>query len=339
MANLPEELIANIISHVLGQQTDGLAAYWHDNGECHRPSLARYAAVSRSWQARIEPRTFAYITLTPARVASPLAVQALSPIRVQHFVRTVKAVVLLPPYAEDARTRREDSEEKLANDRAFTDFIRNIFALLSSPLPAVEQPLGNPGGDNAGDARQQEQQGFGLPAYRPKIKFCMTAGCVSDKEDLAGRRYRKNVKAISTGDIFEARYESSYLDLSPAAGRTVRDEAEALPQLLCISDFYVQATQAPGRRLFAPRALCLLASRMPGLNGITWDLCDNEKRDLALRKGLRAGKLIIFISSVPCNPQQLANYCPFSQVTNRGNRLCRISGHAPVLIAEFLSPV
>lgn len=300
MANLPEELIASIISYVLGQQTDGLAGYWHGSGECHPPSLARYAAVSRSWQARIEARTFAYITLTPARAASPLAAQALSPIRVHYFVRTVKIGVLLPPYGEDARTRPEDDEEKLANDRFFTHFVRKVFVLLSSPLPVVGQPTSNPGGDDRGNARQQEQQGpgFAPPAYRPKIKLCMIAGCVSDTEDLDGRRYRKRVNAISTGDIFEARYESSYLDLNLAA--------EALPQLLCISDFYVQATQAPGRRLFAPRALCLLASRMPRLHSVTWDLCDNEKRDPALRKGLRAGKLMIFLSSVPCNPQHVA---------------------------------
>lgn len=297
MVNLPEEIIANIISHLSEQHTDGSDD--QDNRGSHSRSLAQYAAVSRSWQARIEAKTFAHIILNPARVASPLAAQALSPSRVYRFVRSIKVNVLLPPYSEDARTRREDGDEKLANDRAFTDVVRKVFALLSSPFPAVEQPTGNLGGDDA--------------AYHPKIKLSMAARCVSDTEDLEGRRYRQRVSARSTGDILEARYESSYLDLSPAAGKTVRDEVEALPELLCVSKFDVQATQAPGRRLFAPQVLCLIASRMPGLRSVNWELCDNEKRDLALRKSLRSGKLITFVayvpsSSFPAHPFMNLNY-------------------------------
>lgn len=291
MVKLPEEITANIISHLSEQLNDG-----GDNqgsGGSHSRSLAQYAVVSRSWQARIEAKTFAHIQLTPARVASPLAAQALSPSRVHRFVRSVKVEVLLPPYSEGARMRREDDDEKLANNRAFTDVIRKVFGLLASPFPAVEQPVVNLGGN---DATETRQQGLSPTAYHPKIKLSMSARCVSDTEDLEGRRYRVNT--ISTGDIFEARYESSYLDLSPAAGKTARDEVEALPELLCISEFDVQATQFPGHRLFAPRVLCLAASRMPGLRSVNWELCDNEKRDLALRKSLRAGKMKVFISCV-----------------------------------------
>ncbi|KAK7738293.1 hypothetical protein SLS63_002628 [Diaporthe eres] len=234
MVKLPEEITANVISHLSEQQTDGSDD--QGSGDSHSRSLAH---------------------------------------RVHRFVRSVKVDVLLPPYSEDARTRREDGEEKLANDRAFRDVIRKVFALLSSPFPAAHK------------AQQQEQQlepGVSPTAWSPKIKLSLTGLCVSDTEDLEERRYRQRVNAISTGDIFEARYESSYLDFSPAAGKTVRDEAEALPELLCVSELDVQATQAPGRRHFAPRVLCLVASRMPGLRSVNWELCDNEKRDVALRK-------------------------------------------------------
>lgn len=286
MVKLPEEITANIISHLMEQRTDGR----DDQGSLNSQplSLTQYAVVSRSWQARVEAKTFAHIQLTPARVASSLAAHALSPSRVHRFVRSVKIEVLLPSYSEDARTRREDDEEKLANNRAFTDVIRKVFGLLSSPFPAVEQPMVNPGGN---DATETWQQCLSSTTYRPKIKLSMSARCVSDTEDLEGRRYRTTVNAISTGDIFEARYESSYLDLSPAAGKTVQDQVEALPELLCVSEFDVQATS---HRLFAPRVLCLVASRMPGLRSVNWELCDNEKRDLALRKRLRAGKMIVF---------------------------------------------
>ncbi|KAG6368241.1 hypothetical protein INS49_002442 [Diaporthe citri] len=146
--------------------------------------LTQYAAVSRSWQARIEAKTFAHITLTPARLASPLAAQALSPSRVHRFVRSVKVDVLLPPYGEDARTRREDGEERLTNDRVFTHVIRKVFSLLSSPSPGAQQPMGNLGGHDAGNAQQQEQQlgeGVRPAAYRAKIKLYMTALCTLRK--------------------------------------------------------------------------------------------------------------------------------------------------------------
>lgn len=350
MVKLPEEITANIISHLSEQQTDG-----RDNQgslDSQPLSLTQYAAVSRSWQERIEAKTFADITFTPARVASPLAAQALSPSRVHRFVRSVKVEVLLPPYSEDARTRREDDEEKLANDSVFTEIIRKVFGLLSSPFPAVEQPMVNLGGDDAANTRQQ---GVSPTVYRPKIKLSLSARCVSDTEDLEGRRYRKTVNAISTGDIFEARYESSYLDLSPEAGKTVRDEMEALPELLRVSEFDVQATQATGHRLFAPRVLCLVASRMPGLRSVEWELCDNEKRDLALRKGLRAGKMILFFSCVrfsylctvipqPCsNLHHLATLlvtCPgVKQGTNRESRVCGNSGNTTILATELLPPL
>lgn len=265
-----------------------------------------------------------------------------------HFVRSVKVDVLLPPYSEDARTRREDGEEKLTNDRAFTDVIRKVFALLSSHFPAAQQPMGNLGGDDASNAQQQErqsEQGVSPTAYRPKIKLSIAALCVSDTENLEERRYRQRVNAISTGDIFEARYESSYLDLSPAAGKTVRDEAEALPELLCVSELDVQATQAPGRWLFAPRMLSLVASRMPGLRSVNWELCDNEKRDVALRECLRSGERVVFFSYILfssflapsfMNLTPPSSICPnypqpINQGTDRENRLCGSSGIATTL--------
>lgn len=350
MVKLPEEITANIISHLSEQQTD--CSDDQGSGDSHSRSLAQYAAVSRSWQAHIEAKTFAHITLTPARLASPLAAQALSPTRVHRFVRSVKVDVLLPPYSEDARTRREDREEKLTNDRVFTDVIRKVFALLSSPFPAAQQTMGNLGDDDASNAQQLEQ-GVSPTAYRPKIKLSMTAVCVSDTEDLDQRRYGQRVNAISTGDIFEARYESSYLDLSPTAGKTVRDEAEGLPELLCVSEFDVQATQAPGRRLFAPRVLCLVASRMPCLRSVNWELCDNEKRDVALRKSLRAGKRIIVFSYVSFSSflaPSFMNLTPPSiiwpdypqliiQGTDKGNRLYGSSENATILTTEFLPPL
>lgn len=134
MIKLSEEIITHVISHLAEQRTD--CGDDQSSGESHSYSLLQNAAMSRSWQGRTKTRNFAHITLTPARVAAPLAAQALSPSRVHRFFRSVQLDVLLPSHSEDARTRHEDVGEKRANDMAFTDVIQNVVALLSSHFPA-----------------------------------------------------------------------------------------------------------------------------------------------------------------------------------------------------------
>jgi hypothetical protein len=120
----------------------------------------------------------------------------------------------------------------------------------------------------------------------------MFASSASDKEDMDRRIHLWSLYGRGDADIYEARWESSYLDLRAAAGKSVQDEAAALPELRCIREFVVGVTPTDGRlyssRSFVPRTLCLLASRMQGLESVDWNLSDNEKRDAALRKMLRA---------------------------------------------------
>lgn len=260
MDRLPQELTAIIISHL------------PDDKQTSPPrSLAPYATVSSKWQQPVEAMTFAHVTLTPARLASPLAAQALTAGRVRRFVRRVDVDVLLPPYGEEARGRRENDEEKDACNAMFTYVVRKVFALLSLP---AEDARGS--GDHSG-------------GYRPRIWLSMEAHCLSDQEDMKTRWDRQDSGLASTEDIFGERYEGSYLDLRPVAGNSVQEEAEALPDLPCISTFQVFAGPFCQCRYFAPRALCLIASRMSGLEVIHWNLCDNEKRDVHLRQDLRAG--------------------------------------------------
>ena len=268
MGRLPNEIMANIISCLAAEgSSDDYGEYIGDDNA--RVALAPYATVSRGWQQRVEATTFAHITLTPVRLASPLAAQALTPDRVRRFVRTILVDVLLPPYDVQARAQCEDEADRAINDGIFTDVVRRLFALLAG-----------------GQAGQQHRAGVAA-GYRSKIRRSLRARCVSDKEDLDKRLLR-----WPPADIFERRYDSSYLDLRPAAGKSVQDEVEALPELHCIQDFNTRAPSHYGHlyfasRHFAPRILCLMASRMPRLVSIDWGLYDNEKRDAALRKGLR----------------------------------------------------
>lgn len=280
MDYLPGEITANIISHIA---EDG-----RDN------SLLQYTTVSRRWQQNIEAKTFAHVTLTPARLASPFTAQALTPNRVRRFVRCIEARLLLPPYNKEARGRREDANERREADALFTSFIRQMFALLA-PSPGV--PSTEVCGEGDGRQGQQPQQPKGvntMTGYRPKIRLSLTARCASDTEDIMERQFATYRGA--SGDLFEARYESSYVDLLPAAGRSVQDEAEALPELACVSEVHAQGFSGPRSRAFAPRALCLIASRMSGLKAVDWGLCDKEKRDIALRTTLRTGRTNITIS-------------------------------------------
>lgn len=274
MAYLPAELIDHIISYLVAEGHHQDADYsqsmfdiLHWDIYNNRPALAPYAAVSRAWQQRVEATTFAHIMLTPVRLATPLAAQALTPERVRRFVRSIRIDLVLPPYGEDARGRREDEAERAMNDAVFTDVVRKVFGLLA-PAPA---------GMDAG--------------CRPWIRLILSARCLTDTDDLEARNFRRCVDGPTPADIREARYDSSYLDLRPMAGNSVQDEVEALPELHCIQKFQVWAGRSEmsrsASRYFTPRSICLMASRMPRLEEVDWNLCDNEKRDVALRKSLR----------------------------------------------------
>ena len=216
MGHLPAEIIAIIISYLVAEGRS------HDSGDNSDNSdsltLAPYATVSRAWQQRVEATTFVHITLTPARLASPLAAQALTPDCVRRLVRSIHIDLLLPPYEEQARGRREDEADRAMNGGVFTDVVKRLFGLLAAAT------AGGQGG-------QQQQQRAGVDVYRPKIRLSMKARCVSDTEGLEARDYRWSVSRSTHTDIFEARYESSYLDLRPTARMSVQDEAEALPEL------------------------------------------------------------------------------------------------------------
>ena len=274
MAYLPAELIDHIISYLVAEGHHQDADYsqsmfhiLHWDIYNNRLALAPYAAVSRAWQQRVEATTFAHIMLTPARLAAPLAAQALTPERVRRFVRSIRIDLVLPPYGEDAWARREDEAERARNDAVFTDVVRKVFGLLAPAASGIDT------------------------GYRPRMHLILSARCISDTDDLEARNYRWRVCEHTPADIREARYDSSYLDLRPPAGSSVQDEAEALPELHCVQAFKVLAGRSQMNhktsRCFTPRSICLMASRMPRLEEVDWTLCDNEKRDVALRKSLR----------------------------------------------------
>lgn len=234
MDRLPFEVMAEIVAHLA--VADGPRPKPRFNYVPPLPLVlvASYATISRRWQAAVEARTFAELTLTPERIASPVADQALTPNRFRRLVRFVHAKVVLPQHGEAAWLRPENEEEQAANDVVFTDFCRKLFALLSS---ASGSPL----------QQARVEPATGTDHDRPWINLSLEAVCPSDTDTLTSWR----------------RFRGSYLDLRPLTpGKTLQDEAGTLAELHSITTFRVW----PGLpmmahlRQFAPRAACLLAS-------------------------------------------------------------------------------
>ncbi len=258
MGHLPAELIDHIISYLVAERRgrdDGRIA---NTGCCG--TLAQYATVSLAWQQRVEIATFGRIILTPARLASPLVAQALTPDRLRRFVRVIDIDVLLPPYAVEARGQRETEAERAINDYFFTDTVTKVFALLAAATTDTHD--------------------------RPHIRLILCARCLTDAEGLETGEQRWPGYG-DPDDISSFRHERSYLSLRPTVSyrwkSVIQDDAEFLPKLPCVQEFGVRTS-----RHIDPRTLCLLASRMPALETVHWHISDHEKRDVAVRKRLRA---------------------------------------------------
>lgn len=265
MNRLPDEIIGMIISYLPDPPPETPSK---------RPpppslKLAPYAIISSQWQHPVEALTFRHIVLTPARLVSPLSAQALKPSRLCRLVRSVHVDLLLRPYDVAAEGRRENEMEKDMSNGMFTHAMRRLFFLLSPP--GTDAWAGRSGG------------------YHPRIHLSMAAPFISEPDEINAMRRLVEIHDAPSERVFGGRYEGSYLDLRPPEGRSVQDLMDALPELPWLSRFEVEASPRTGYRYFAPRALCLMASKMPGLNRIHWELCDNEKMDAELRKKLRAG--------------------------------------------------
>lgn len=181
-----------ILSPTSEQQTDG----GDDQGsrDSHTRNLKQYAAVSRSWQAHIEANTFAHITLTPARVASPICGAS---------IESQPGAPFRPPGQGIARMLGRGARMMRRSTRT-TGCLRS---LSGRPLPCFHRILLRCNSLLAASAMMFRQYsaagraaraGISPPICRPKIKFSMTARCVSDMGDLEERRYGQRVNTLLT---------------------------------------------------------------------------------------------------------------------------------------------
>ncbi|KAK6193023.1 Nucleoporin nup84 [Pestalotiopsis sp. IQ-011] len=168
----------------------------------------------------------------------------------------MELAVVLDEYDDEARIRRETAEDVARNNAVFTRAICDLFSLLA--------PLGHP-------SIPTRPMSLGLRAYSP-----------SDWWRRGDPSFARNMRRFrTTEDLFDARYQHSFLELSETSGTA----------LDFITEFHIPTPFAPDKALhyrhISPSACCRISSKLTGLESIDWVLLDDEKMDLALRTRLR----------------------------------------------------
>jgi hypothetical protein len=221
--------------------------------------------VLRVWQAEVEQQTFRRLYLTPDRILYILAEEGLlSPARVS-YIRSIHLDVLLASYDDAVRQRVESDEDKCRNNETFSIAVCRMFRLLSR---LHENPR-----ESLSGARKAGQ-----------LILILTAQLPSDPRPGNNFVYcRQRTRKGLDKDLLEQRYQSSYLELLPDLdddGGTVILHVD-----LPFTTFIVHGT--PLRRFFSLAACCYLAVRMHCLKQVKWQLWDNEKKDIGLRRRMQ----------------------------------------------------
>lgn len=285
---LPSEISRRIVFFL------GAPYSWNDRRQetVAANKLAPYATISRAWQAEVEQDTYRRLHLTPDRVSHALAHEGLlSPARVS-YIRSIHLNVVLDSYDDAARERAESDEEKSRNNETFTVAVREAFRLLGRLYESLRK------------SRSGEE-------YAGQLTLILTAHSPSDPKPgtdfISRRKERRNGR---TKNLQELRYQSSYLELMPDPNL---DGGPNLPDVsLPFTAFFVHGM--PLRRFFSPAACCHLAARMHRLRQVNWQLWDNEKKDLGLRRRMRDE----FAHAIPSLPSSIedAELCLYYKILN-----------------------
>jgi hypothetical protein len=216
-------------------------------------SLAPYASVNKQWQMLVEKTTFSCLHLTPAQLPDLLRfVNASS--RRRAYVRKIELLVILPGYSIPARGEVETADEQRRNDESFTRAIHSLFDILSFWPDSCHLTL---------------------------HVFARSPSDLNGEPDMTKRKKRLLYKRRGN-DLLDLRYHHSYLRLS-ALEHTLQP-VRAIVDLDVIGDI----SYSDYRRI-APAAVSGIISCLPRLRTVNGVLCDNERRDMTVRRSLRDG--------------------------------------------------
>ncbi|KAL5358360.1 hypothetical protein BJX96DRAFT_173364 [Aspergillus floccosus] len=231
-------------------------------------SLAPYASVNKRWQTLVEKTTFSSLNLTPARLPDLLRFVSASSRR-RSYVHKIELLAILPEYSIPARGEVETADEQRCNDESFTRAIHSLFDILSSWPDSCRLTL--------------------------RI-FARSPSDLNGEPDMAKRKKRLLYKRRGK-DLLDLRYHHSYLRLSALE--------HTLPSVRAIVDLDVigDISYSDYRRI-APAAVSGIISCLPRLRTLNGVLCDNERRDMTVKRSLR-DEFAVSLTQWPASIQHL----------------------------------
>ncbi|KAK8023942.1 hypothetical protein PG993_012008 [Apiospora rasikravindrae] len=145
MERIPPELKNQIIRLVLFDTHDtnnDYTTHCTHHAHLHRSNRAQYAAVSREWQAHVEPITFKRLYLDPGRLDQARGI--VTPSR-QTYVHFIHFNSLLPSVRQGIWARRSEAMQFWTNSEVFTGHLAGLLLYLNGwtlPYENVELSLG-----------------------------------------------------------------------------------------------------------------------------------------------------------------------------------------------------
>ena len=170
--------------------------------------------------------------------------------------------VVLRAYNDNRCAKYETQTDMDSNNRAFTDAFNSLFQFLKR-WEAVD-------GDESNVRDGAASLGLRSLYLDLSDIYSPMADCYwgSDKYEEDKELYESGKRH----DLWENRYKHSFLQLL---------EYEGLPNLSCVSSFRIYIF---GRRRLEPHSAMLLASKLAGLECISWRFDENEKKDPQMRQ-------------------------------------------------------
>ncbi|KAK4152974.1 hypothetical protein C8A00DRAFT_34306 [Chaetomidium leptoderma] len=243
---LSQEIISKIIFLVIDQDpSDHDWPVGKQNG-C-------LAAVSRTWQAVVEMRTFRNITLRQHDLAE--AARIITLVR-QPLVHTVNIDIQLDDYNEGTRWRVESPAEQQRNSEVYTAAVRGVFNLI---------------------------QGWEKPSYGDGLDLKLHVWSPSDINRLSPEAAEDMVRRLPFSPL--RRYEGSVIRFL--------EGADALPGLKHVVDLEIQQFPVrswQGRELYRavdPASASLIISKCTNLRRLKLHLMDWPRGALEERKRRR----------------------------------------------------
>ncbi|KAM5350393.1 hypothetical protein ACJ41O_006898 [Fusarium nematophilum] len=277
MDRLPRQIITMIVSQAVEDIPYDMIEDCYNRPASSRldpESLSHYAVISRQWQAAVEPFTFKELCLNSDDISEAESKEILTPERLSYVRKLTVSIEFPLPWkqspesypdgvaddvlghvASEAPNPQPDSfpPEERGYEGMFTSIITSLFRMLHR-VPFKKGP--------------SIDVEFVIPVPEEFHWNCIE------------KSYSMDFELAETAQTESGKRKPLYLDLQ-------LDEGVELPEVPAISSckFHLESWSL----FFAPRAVCLMASKMTRLKKLELLLSDEEKRDEALRIRQRDG--------------------------------------------------